>query len=158
LRRKVHQSIIKVTRDLEGFSFNTAIAELMKLKNVMQDFRSTPVAHTEAWNEAIQSLLLMLAPFAPHIAEELWAQIGGPYSIHQQAWPIADVDIAADDVIELVVQVNGKVRDKIMVPADVTEDTAKAKALSNDKVQAALNGDAPQKVIYVPGRLVNIVV
>jgi leucyl-tRNA synthetase len=158
LRRKTHQAIIKVTRDLESFSFNTAIAELMKLKNVMQDFRTSPVAHTEAWNEAVQSLLLLLAPFAPHIAEELWAQTGGAYSIHQQAWPVPDADVAADDVIELVVQVNGKVRDKITVPADVSEDTAKAKALSNDKVQAALNNVAPKKVIYVPGRLVNIVV
>lgn len=158
LRRRVHQTIQKVTNDLNTFGFNTAIASLMELKNLMQDFRSTPVAHTEAWNEAMRSLLLMLAPFAPHITEELWARIGEPYSIHQQDWPVADPDIAAADVIELIIQVNGKMRDKILVPADVTEDTAKAKALSNDKVQSALNGGAPKKVVYVPGRLVNIVV
>jgi leucyl-tRNA synthetase len=103
-------------------------------------------------------LLLMLAPFTPHIAEELWARIGGEYSIHQQAWPVADPAAAAEEVIELVVQVNGKVRDKIVVPADVTEETAKARALASEKVQAQLNGGAPRQVIYVPGRLVNIVI
>jgi len=158
LRRKVHQTIQKVTTDLENFSFNTAIAALMELKNTMQDFRNSPVAHTEAWNESVRSLVLMMAPFTPHIAEELWARTGNEYSVHQQAWPVADPKIAAADFIELVVQVNGKVRDKIVVPADVTEETAKAKALANEKVQAALNGGVPKQVIYVPGRLVNVVV
>jgi leucyl-tRNA synthetase len=157
LRRKVHQTIIKVTQDMETFSFNTAIASLMELKNIMQDFRATPVAHTEAWREAERTLVLLLAPFTPHLAEELWEHLGGDYSVHQQAWPEADLDAAAEDAIELVVQINGKVRDKIVVPANVTEETAKARALANEKVQATLNGGMPRKVIYVPGRLVNIV-
>ncbi len=157
LRRRVHQTIIRVTDDLETFGFNTAIAALMELKNTLQDFRATPVAHTPAWNEAIRALLLMMAPFTPHIAEELWSRIGGEYSIHQQPWPVADPAVAAEEMIELVVQVNGRVRDKITVPADVTEEAAKAKALASEKVQAQLDGNPPRQIIYVPGRLVNIV-
>jgi leucyl-tRNA synthetase len=157
LRRKVHQTVIKVTQDMETFSFNTSIAALMELKNIMQDFRDTPVVHTEAWREAERTLVLLMAPFTPHLSEELWQHLGGGYSVQQQAWPAADLEAAAEDAIELVVQINGKVRDKIIVPADVTEETAKARALANEKVQATLNGGSPSKVIYVPGRLVNIV-
>ncbi len=157
LRRKVHQTIFRVTEDIEAFNFNTAIAALMELKNTMQKAKATPVAQTPVWDEAVRCLLLMLAPFTPHIAEELWARTGGPYSIHQQAWPEADPEVAAEEIITLVVQVNGKVRDRIEVPADVDEETAKAKALASEKVQGYLDGGRPRKVIYVPGRLVNIV-
>ncbi len=157
LRRKVHQTIQRVTEDMQTFSFNTAVAALMELKNTMQDAKSTPVAHTDAWDEAVRTLLLLLAPFAPHITEELWARTGGAYSIHQQAWPEADAEVAAEDEITLVVQVNGKVRDRITVPVDVDEATAKQKALASERVQSYLEGAEPRKVIYVPGRLVNIV-
>ena len=158
LRRKVHQTILRVTTDIEEFGFNTAIAALMELKNTMQRYRTTPVARTEAWDEAVRTLLLLLAPFTPHIAEELWARIGGEYSIHQQPWPVADEEIAAEEMITIVVQVNGKVRDRITVPAGTDEETVKARALASEKVQAYLDGKSPRKVIYVPGRLVNIVV
>lgn len=158
LQRKVHQTIFRVTDSIEDFSFNTAIAALMELKNMMQDLRDTSVVHTAAWDEAIQTLLLLLAPFTPHISEELWARIGGSYSIHQQAWPVGDADIAAEDMITLVVQINGKVRERVTVPAGVDEETAKAQALSLEKVQAYLDNKEPRKVIYVPGKLVNIVV
>ncbi len=157
LRRKVHQTIKRVTQDMEDFGFNTAIAALMELKNTMQAYRGTPVARSDAWNEALRAMLLMMAPFTPHMAEELWAQIGGVYSIHQQAWPIVDEAIAAEDEITLVVQINGKVRDRVTLPADVSEDAAKAAALASQKVQEQLNGKPPSQVIYVPGRLVNIV-
>jgi leucyl-tRNA synthetase len=153
LRRKVHQTIIRVTKDVEAFGFNTAIAALMELKNTMQDFRATPVAHSDAWDEAVRTLLLLLAPFTPHIAEELWAKVGGEYSIHQQPWPEA-----AEDVITIVVQVNGKVRDRIAVPADTGEEAIKTQALAQERVAAYLKGSEPRQVIYVPGRLVNIVV
>jgi leucyl-tRNA synthetase len=157
LRRKLHQTFMRVTSDLDSFSFNTAIAALMELKNTMQKFRDTTVAHSEAWSEAIRGLLLMLAPFTPHIAEELWQRINGPYSIHQQPWPVADAEMAAEEVITLVIQVNGKVRDRIDVPAGIDEESAKQQALASPKVTAALDGREPREVIYVPGKLVNIV-
>jgi leucyl-tRNA synthetase len=158
LRRKTHQTIIRVTRDIESFGFNTAIAALMELKNTLQDFRATPVAHSKAWDEAIHTLLLLMAPFTPHIAEELWAKVGGAYSVHQQPWPEADQEAAAEDVITIVVQVNGKVRDRLAVPADTGEEAIKSGALALEKVAAYLEGSEPRQVIYVPGRLVNIVV
>jgi len=157
LRRRVHQTIKRVTADLEGFTFNTGIAALMELKNMMQKARETPVAGTEAWDEAIRTYLLLMAPFTPHIAEELWAYIGRPYSIHQQAWPAADETAAAEEVVTLVLQVNGKVRDRIEVPADIEEGEARRRALASAKVQEHLNGREPKKVIYVPGKLVNLV-
>jgi leucyl-tRNA synthetase len=157
-RRKTHQTIQRVTQDIESFGFNTAIAALMELKNHMQDYRNTAVAHSRAWDEAVETLLLLLAPFTPHIAEELWARIGKAYSIHQMAWPVADPDIAAEELITLVVQVNGKVRDRIEVPADIKEDKAREAALASPNVRAHLNGKKPKKVVYVPGKLVNIVV
>jgi leucyl-tRNA synthetase len=129
----------------------------MELKNTMQDFRETEVRHSAAWTEAANSLLLMMAPFTPHITEELWERIGGAYSIHTQPWPVGDPEIAAEEVITLVVQVNGKVRDRIELPADVDEATAREKAMASEQVQRYLNGQEPRKVIYVPGRLVNIV-
>ncbi len=157
LRRRVHQTIQRVTEDIEAFNFNTAIAALMEMKNTMQRSKATPVAHSDAWDEAVRSLLLMLAPFVPHVAEELWARAGGEYSIHQQPWPVADEAAAAEEIITLVVQVNGKVRDRLEVPADVDEETARARALASEKVQAYLDGAEPRQVIVVPGRLVNIV-
>ncbi len=157
LRRKTHQTIRRVTDDMESFGFNTAIAALMELKNTLQKFQKTPVVSTDAWNEAIRLLLLMMAPFTPHIAEELWARVGGPYSIHQQAWPVYDAAIAAEEMITIPVQVNGKVRDRIVVPADADEEAVKAAALASEKVKEHLNGGTPQKVIVIAGRLVNIV-
>jgi leucyl-tRNA synthetase len=103
-------------------------------------------------------LILLMAPGFPHVAEELWAHIGRPYSVHQQQWPVWDDAIAKEDVVELAVQVNGKVRDKIEVPSDIEVETAKAQALAAEGIQRHLEGKTPIKVIYVPGRLVNIVV
>jgi leucyl-tRNA synthetase len=99
----------------------------------------------------------MLAPMAPHITEEMWERSGNEYSVHAQDWPKWDPELAADEVITLVVQVNGKVRDKIEVPADIAEDAAKELALASEKVLAHTGGKTVVKVIYVPGRLVNIV-
>ena len=100
----------------------------------------------------------MLAPVCPHISEELWARLGKPYSIHDQPWPQVDEAAAAEDEITLVVQVNGKVRERISVPADISDTDAKAAALSNETVQKFMEGKAPRQVVYVKGRLVNIVI
>jgi leucyl-tRNA synthetase len=158
LRRKVHQMIMRVTDGLENFSFNTSIAGLMELKNAMRDAYKTPVVNTPAWQEAIETLVTMMAPFTPHIAEELWHRLGHTESIHLQPWPEADPEVAKEDVLTLAVQVNGKVRDRIEVPASTSADEAKAAALEAERIKEMLSGEEPKKVIYVPGRLVNIVV
>jgi len=158
LRRAVHQTIRKVTEDIESFSFNTAIAALMSLRNTMKTAKTTPLAHTPAWDEAVESLLLLMAPFTPHIAEELWTRTGRPYSIHQQSWPRWEEAIAAEETITLIVQIDGKVRDRLAVPANIGEAEAKEKALATAGAQRYIAGREIVKVIYVPGRLVNIVV
>jgi leucyl-tRNA synthetase len=158
LRRKQHQTIRKVTHDLERFSFNTMIAALMEYTNYLIKAKETSVAGTPAWDEAIETLLLLMAPSFPHISEELWARIDQEYSIHQQAWPTWDDELAAEETITIVVQVNGKVRDRFDAPADIGEEDAKAQALATPGARKFLADKQTLKVIYVPGRLVNIVV
>ena len=158
LRRWTHKTIRRVTDDMEDFAFNTIIAGLMEFTNALLKAKGTPVYGTEAWEEAIETLLLLLAPCCPHVAEELWARTGRPYSIHQQSWPQYNPDLAAEEMITLVVQVNGKVRARLEVPADITEEAAREAALSDANVQRHVGGKEIRKVIYVPGRLVNIVV
>jgi len=158
LRRKTHQTIRKVTEDMESFSFNTAVAAIMELRNALNDGRKAGQVSRAAWDEAVDSLLLLLAPIAPHITEELWGQRGHAYSIHQQPWPEWEADIAKEDTITLIVQVNGRVRDKLEVAADLNDEAVKQIALSSDKAQGWLDGKEPRKVIVVRGKLVNIVV
>jgi leucyl-tRNA synthetase len=160
LRRKQHQAIRRVTQDIESFSFNTMVAGLMEYTNALNAIRSAepPVVHHPAWAEAIRTLVLLMAPGFPHIAEEMWQKLGQPYSIHRQSWPAWDEELAKEDMVEIAVQVNGKVRDKIEVPTDIGEAEAKTKALSTEGAQRYTEGRVPVKVIYVPGRLVNIVV
>ncbi len=157
LRRKTHQVIRKVTQDLEGFSFNTAVAAIMELRNSITDAQKAKNVSTAVWNEAVNSLLLVLAPIAPHITEELWAQRGHDYSVHQQPWPQWDAEAAKEESLTLVVQINGKVRDKIETDAGQDDETLKEIALASEKVQGWLDGKPPRKVIVVKGRLVNIV-
>jgi leucyl-tRNA synthetase len=158
LRRKVHQTIQRVSDGLESFSFNTAVAALMELKNTMQAAKKTPVVNDPAWRDSVETMLVLMAPFTPHITEELWERIGNPFSIHQQPWPAFDADIAKEEEITLVVQVNGKVRARIQAPADISEADARALATSNAEVAKHFNGGQPKQVIYVKGRgLVNIV-
>ncbi len=157
LNRAVHKTIRSVTDDLDAFKFNTSIAALMKLTNSMSEAWQEGNLDGGTWRGAVDKLLLMLAPMAPHISDELWERVGNPYSVHTQAWPSWDPELAADEVITLVVQVNGKVRDKIEAPADITEDAAKQMALASSRVLAHTVGKAVARVIYVPGRLVNVV-
>ncbi len=157
LRRWTHKTIRRVTDDLEDYAFNTIIAGLMEFTNTLVKAKQSRVRGTEAWDEAIETLLLLLAPCCPHIAEELWARTGRPYSIHQQSWPRFEPDLAAEEMITLVVQINGKLRARLAVRADISEDAAKEAALTDPNVERHLGGREPRKVIYVPGRLVNIV-
>ncbi len=158
LARTTHQTIRKVTGDLERLRFNTMVAALMELSNYLAKTREAGHVTGSAWNEAIDSLLLLLAPTAPHIAEELWQRTGHDYSIHNQSWPNWDEELAKEDEITLVVQVNGKLRDRINVPASIIEAEAQQVALESQRVQSYLEGKEILKKIYVPGKLVNIVV
>jgi leucyl-tRNA synthetase len=158
LRRKVHQTLRQVTHDFETFEFNTIISALMELLNEMSKAREGGAVGSQEWDEAQDIYLRMLAPVAPHVAEELWAYHGKPYSIHSQPWPEVDEAAAAEEQITLVVQVNGKVRDRISVPVDIKEEQAKELALSSEAVAKYLQDKEPRKVILVPGKLVNIVV
>lgn len=158
VRRKTHQTIEKVGREIELFSFNTAIAALMELRNTLIDALKKANVSVEAWNEAADTLILLLAPISPHVTEELWAQRGNSESVHVQSWPEFDAAVAKEESIELVVQVNGKVRDKIEVSADIGEEDAKAAALTSETVQRFIDGKEVRKIIVIRGRLVNIVV
>ena len=158
LRRGVHQTIKRVTGDVRSFKFNTAIAAMMELTNMLGRAKEAEWYPDEVWGEAMNTMMLILAPFAPHITEEMWARLGGKYSIHQQAWPTFDAEIIREEMFTLVVQVNGKMRGKVELPVDVSEAQAKEAALSEENVKRHLDGKSPRQVIYVPGRLVNIVV
>ncbi len=158
LQRKTHDTIRRVTEDLENFSFNTAVAALMELRNALIDVQRLNNVDRTTWNEAIESMLLLLAPIAPHITEELWERRGKPFSIHQAEWPTWDDEIAREEAITLIVQVNGRVRDKIEVSAEEDDDTLKEIALASENIQKWLSGNQPRKVIVVKGKLVNIVV
>jgi leucyl-tRNA synthetase len=158
LRRKVHQALRNITRDFENFEFNTIVSGLMELLNEMYKAREAGAAGSAEWEEAQDIYLRMMAPVSPHITEELWKRLGKPYSIHTQPWPTVDEAAAAEDQVTLVVQVNGKVRDRITVPVGIAEEEAKALALSSEAVKKFLDGGQPRKVILVPGKLVNIVV
>lgn len=157
LRRWTHKTIHKVSRDIEGFRFNTVISSLMEFTNALYEAQRKPVSDS-AFYEATDRLLLLLAPIAPFMAEEIWALKGKEHSIHQQQWPASDPSLAADELITLVLQVNGKVRGRISMPVGLTEQEARKVALQHEAVQKHLQGRDPQKVIYVSGRLVNIVV
>ncbi|MEE8302112.1 MAG: leucine--tRNA ligase [Candidatus Tectomicrobia bacterium] len=158
LRRKQHQTIRRVSRDLETFGFNTMVAALMEYSNYLGQAKTTPVVTDSAWDTTIRTLVLLMAPGFPHLAEELWETIGGDYSVHLQTWPTWDDELAAEELLTIVVQVNGRLRDKFEAPADIGEEDAKALALACEGAQRHMNGKQPFKVIYVPGRLVNIVI
>ena len=157
LERAVHKTIRKVTEDLDRFKFNTAIASLMELTNQMNQTWEEGDVGSAVWKEAVEKLLLLTAPMAPHVTEELWEATGNQYSIHQQSWPGWDADLAADEIITLVVQVNGRLRDRLEVAPDIEEEAAKELALASERVKAHTGGKEIVNVVYVPGRLVNIV-
>ena len=148
--RKLHQTIRKVSEDIPRLSYNTAIAAMMEYMNALRKGERTP------HREEVLPLIPLVSPFAPHIAEELWEQTGGTGSVFDSAWPSFDPALATEDSIELVVQVNGKVRSRIMVARDIPEEAAVVAALADPTVARFVVG-APKKIIFVPGRLLNIV-
>jgi leucyl-tRNA synthetase len=158
LQRVTHQTIMRVESDIRGFKFNTMVAALMEFTNALYRARDANLVATAAWQEAIEVLLRLVAPVAPHIAEELWERTNRTYSVHQQPWPVADAALAAEDTVEVVLQVNGKVRDKLTVPADASEEQLRRLALGSERVMGYVGERTIRKLIVVPGKLVNIVV
>jgi leucyl-tRNA synthetase len=158
LERQRNQTIHVVTEDIENFRFNTMLARLMEYTHFLGRIRDSGNVAREDWEQALESLVLMMAPAAPHIAEELWERLGRPYSVHQQAWPAWDEDAAQSRTFTLVVQVNGKLRDRFDVAIDIPEREAIELAMTSAKVISHVEGHNVQKVLFVPNRLVNIVV
>ncbi|MBA7634599.1 Leucine--tRNA ligase [subsurface metagenome] len=158
LSRISHQTIKKVTQDLERMRFNTMLAALMEFTNYLTKVKEAGSVSLPAWQQATESLLLLLAPTAPHLTEELWQRTGRDYSIHNQPWPSWDEELAQDEQITLVIQVNGKLRDRLTLPASVTEAEAKKLALDSQRVKTHLMAKEITKIIYVPKKLINLVV
>jgi leucyl-tRNA synthetase len=150
LQRALHRTIAGVRDDLDNLRFNTAIAKLIEFNNILTKLGGCPA-------DVADTLVVLLAPMAPHMAEELWSKSGHATSVTLAPFPVADPALLVADIVEYPVQVNGKVRGRITVAADASADEVQALALADEKVQAALGGDTPKKVIVVPGRMVNIV-
>ena len=159
VRLLAHRTLATVTDEYAEFRFNTMVAHLMELANLLMRYRGTEIAGGAAWDEAVRLLLLMLAPAAPHVADELWSRRGAAGSIHAESWPAVDPSALAGETREVPIQVNGKVRDKVQVPAGIPEAELEALVLAREKVVAALGGKRPDRIIHAGGgRLVNIVV
>jgi len=146
-----HRTIKKVTEDMENLRYNTAIAALMEYSNALSQADSIS-------KEQIKTLLILLAPFMPFVTEELWQQLGNKESVHDQKWPTYNPALVQEEMMRLVLQVNGKVRDVVGAPTGITEEEAKKLALSNIQIQKWLAGKDPKRIIFVPKRLINIVI
>ncbi|MHB0997697.1 MAG: leucine--tRNA ligase [Armatimonadota bacterium] len=163
MRRKTHQTIQKITFDIDRFHFNTAVSALMEMMNDLTAFRESGFsagskASAAVMSEAMEMLALILGPFVPHLADELWDRLGKSGTTYDQGWPSYDPEIAKADEVTVVLQVNGKVRERIQVPAETSKEELETIALQNEKMLEFIDGKPVKKVIIVPGKLVNIVV
>jgi leucyl-tRNA synthetase len=158
MRRKLHKTLKAVTNDFHQFEFNTVVSGLMTLLNELMAYKEKGGWNSSTWNEATEIYIKMLAPIAPHISEEIWARLGKPFSIHQQSWPEVDESATKDEKVELVIQINGKVRQKMLVDAEISEAEIRQLALKNENIEKLLGNQSPKKIIYVKGRLLNIVI
>jgi leucyl-tRNA synthetase len=150
LDKLLHETIKKVTDDIDRLSFNTVVSQLMILLNQL-------VKESSYSKETVKSFLQLLNPLAPHISEELWDRLGGSGSISDAAWPVFDESKLVSDEVKIVLQVNGKHRGEIMVSADISKEDVEALGLSQERVQNSIEGKTVRKVIYVPGRILNVV-
>jgi len=159
-RRLTHYTIKKITDDVnQRFNFNTAISTIMEFVNWLYQYREkNPVRNSSIEAEAVNTLVILLAPFAPHFAEELWHELGYTDSVHKQPWPGYDPAALVQDEVEIVVQLNGKVKSRMTVPADIDKDEMEKFVLEQDKIVELISGKQVVKVIAVPKKLVNIVV
>jgi len=157
LRRKVAQTVKNVTDDYDELRFNTAVAYLMELANAMQDYLQQGGVRDEGWDHTVRTLVKLLNPIGPHVAEEKWERLGESSLLADAQWPEFDAAAAVEPEVTLVVQVSGKVRDRLSVPAGLSQEQALEKALGSDRVKGALDGRGPSKVVYVQDRLINLV-
>ena len=157
VRRSVHQTIRRVTEDLESFRFNTMVAALMELTTTLARAKTSGRLAPEVLREALEALVLLVAPSAPHLAEELWSRLGQQESVHLQSWPIYDAELAREDEITLVVQVNGKLRDRLVVAPGLPEEDAVRLAMSSPRIVSAVAGKSVDRAIYRTDRLLNLV-
>jgi leucyl-tRNA synthetase len=161
LRRKVHQTIDKVTRDVEErIQLNTAVAALMELKNEIHRLEAEVAGDSgrAALREALETLVLLLNPFTPHVCEEMWMRLGHEGGLVHASWPVFDAEAAREDAVELAVQVNGKVRGRVVVPQGASEEHIRAQALAEPRVAEHVLGKQMVRFVVVPGRLVSVVV
>ena len=167
MQRKLHQTIKRVSDDFQGrWHFNTCISAIMELVNELYAYEESAArasdgggaVHTSLLAEVQRNLVLLLAPFAPYLAHELWEMLGENENLLKAPWPKYDAELAKEEELEIPVQINGKLRSRVIVPADASESTVLERALADDKVKAAIAGKQIVKKIYVPGKLVNIVV
>jgi leucyl-tRNA synthetase len=149
--RLMHRTIDVVRTEMDALRFNTAIAKLIELNNAVTKLDATP-------REVAEALVLMVAPLAPHVAEELWRKLGHDGTVTYVDFPVADPQYLFDETIEYPVQINGKVRSHVVVPSDADRKAVEAAALADEKVIANLDGASPKKVIFIPGRMLNIVI
>ena len=152
LQKKIHQTIKEVTEDIESFKFNTAISRIMELVNEIYQNLNSDVT------EAVKTVVILLSPFAPHLSEEMWQKLGNKESILKAEWPNYDVKFLEEEVIVLVIQINGKLRSKIEAPCDIKEDKLKELVLTDEKIKPWIQGKPIKNFILVPKKLVNIVV
>ncbi|HYA32319.1 MAG TPA: class I tRNA ligase family protein, partial [Thermodesulfovibrionales bacterium] len=159
LLRKTHQTIKRVSTDIEReYHFNTAIAALMELVNELSTFEPGTDEDQAVFRKSVEMVILLLSPFSPHLAEELWEAVGKEPSVFRQRWPEWDEETAREDEIELVIQVNGKVRAKVMVPQGLAEEEIKERTMSEPRIKEMLEGKAIRKIFVVKGKLVNMVI
>lgn len=163
LRRKTHQTIARITNEFDDLHFNTNIAALMELFNELSDFQADPVNAADddlfVVREALETLVVMITPFAPHAAEEMWEALGHQGGLlHSASWPQADPELARSEELEVPVQVNGKLRSRLLTSPEVSEEELRAAALADERIRSLIEGHEVVKVIVVPQRLVNIVV
>jgi leucyl-tRNA synthetase len=158
VQRKLHQTIRKITEDFDGrWHFNTSIAAIMELMNEVYAAEGE-IAASGMMPEVLRTLPLLLSPFAPYVAHELWQAIGEKSNLLREAWPKYDAALAKEDEIEIAIQVNGKLRSRLVVPADSSEEILRERALADEKVRSSMDGKQVVKAIVVPGKLVNVVV
>jgi leucyl-tRNA synthetase len=158
LLRSVNKMIKKVTMDIEGNRYNTAIASIMECLNTFYRLKEEKFGKNEVWQQALENMVACVAPFAPHVADELWELLGHSNSIHRDSWPKWDEQLIRDEMITLAVQVNGKVRAEVLVSADISEEEAIEAAKRAEKVAEYIKNKEIKKAIYVQGRIVSLVV
>jgi leucyl-tRNA synthetase len=158
-RRQMHRVVHDVTADFERYKFNTAVAALMKYLNFLVEQQEAPIG-AGLWRQALETFTNLLSPIAPFVSEEIWQAALGHQgrSVHEQDWPTYDETMIVADTVTIMIQVNGRLRDRVEAPADIADAELEQLVLARDKVRRHLNGKAVRKTIVVPGRLVNLVV